>query len=225
MIMVKEVKDYSPESIAEKYNLDLEKLKKEQIKLAKQLKIKDERDFSEARIAGVYSVFSGSQTISVAILLDSDLEILEQTYYQSKAKFPYISGFRAYRELPSLVAAVEKLDEKPDIILVNGHGISHERLGLASHLSLATSIPTIGVANKLLYGKVKGGKIEINGKLVGEEFVSRENARPIYISPGNLISLKTSLEIVKKLIKFPHKMPEPLHLAIRYAKKIRKELG
>ena len=153
------------------------------------------------------------------------MEVLEQTYFQDKVSFPYISGFRAYRELPSLVSAIGKLDEKPGLILVNAHGIAHERLGMASHLSLSTGIPTIGIANKLLAGKIKKGDIILNKKKVGKEFISRENARPLYISPGNMVSLKTSSEIVEKLTIYPHKLPEPLHIVMRYAKKIRKELG
>lgn len=221
----KKKEDYSAEALAKRYNVNLDKLKKEQEKLAKQLEIKDTKDFSDAKIAGVFSVFSGNQVISAVVLCDENLEILEQAYYQEKASFPYISGFRAYRELPSLLAAIEKLDEKPDLILVNGHGIAHERLGLASHLSLSCGIPTIGIANKLLHGKVEAGKIKIGEKIVGGEVVSREKARPLYVSPGNMIDLKTAVELVQRIIKFPHKLPEPLHLAMRYAKKVRKELA
>jgi len=221
--MVKE--EYTPEKLAEKYDIDLKKLEEEQKKLAKQLQIKNKRDFSESRIAGVFSVFFENKIISAVVLCDESLEILEQAYFQDKIKFPYISGFRAYRELPSLVSCIDKLEEKPDIIIVNGHGIAHKKLGLASHLSITTGIPTIGVANKLLHGKINRGKIEINGKVVGEEFLSRDNARPLYVSPGNLIDLKTALEIVSKTTKFPHKLPEPLHFAMRYAKKVRKELS
>jgi len=217
--------EYSPEKLAEKYNIDLEKLKKEQEKLAKQIILKDERDFLNTRIAGVYSVFDKNKIISAVVLLDEEMEVLEQTYFQDKVSFPYISGFRAYRELPSLVSAIGKLDEKPGLILVNAHGIAHERLGMASHLSLSTGIPTIGIANKLLAGKIKKGDIILNKKKVGKEFISRENARPLYISPGNMVSLKTSSEIVEKLTIYPHKLPEPLHIVMRYAKKIRKELG
>ena len=219
-----EKEEYSPEALAKKYNIDLDKLKKEQEKLAKQLEIKDSRDFSEARIAGVFSVFSGNKIISAVVLLDENLEVLEQAYYQDKVKFPYIPGFRAYRELPSMIACIDKLEEKPDIVLVNGHGIAHERLGLASHLSLACGIPTIGIANKLLCGEVKDGKILLNGKVVGEEIFTKEKAKPLYVSPGNLISLKTAVEIIKRTVRFPHKLPEPLHLAMRYAKRIRKEI-
>ena len=57
-------------------------------------------------------------------------------------RFPYISGFRAYRELPSMVEAFNKLEEKPDVIFVPGHGIAHPRLGVASHFSLSVGVPT-----------------------------------------------------------------------------------
>lgn len=224
--MIKEEKEeYKPEALAQRYGYNLEELKAEQGKLAKQLQIKDDKDFSEARIAGVYSVFSGNKIVSVAVLVDEDFEIIEQTYFQDKIRFPYIHGFRAYRELPGLTECIDKLEEKPDLIIVNAHGIAHERLGLASHLSIVTGIPTIGVADELVSGELKDGKVYLNGKIVGEEVVSRPGSRPLYVSPGNLISLNTAIQIVKKTIKFPHKFPEPLHLAMRYAKQIRGELS
>ena len=46
----------------------------------------------------------------------------------------------------------------------------------------------------------------------------------MYISPGNLISIKTAYEICKNFIYLPHKKPEPLHLAGKYAREVGKEL-
>ena len=47
----------------------------------------------------------------------------------------------------------------------------------------------------------------------------------MFISPGNLISVSSAHELSKKLINPPHKRPEPLHLASKYAKSVRKELS
>ena len=46
----------------------------------------------------------------------------------------------------------------------------------------------------------------------------------MYVSPGNLISIETAYEFSKKLINLPHKKPEPMHLAGKYAREVRKEL-
>ena len=46
----------------------------------------------------------------------------------------------------------------------------------------------------------------------------------MYVSPGNNISIESSYELSKNMIKLPHKKPEPLHLAAKYAKEVRQEL-
>jgi len=47
----------------------------------------------------------------------------------------------------------------------------------------------------------------------------------MYISLGNQISINTCYELCKKFIRLPHKLPEPLHLAGKYGREIKKELG
>ncbi len=214
-----------PEDIAKKYDINLEKLKKEQKRLAKQLEIKDSIDFSQAdKIAAIGNSFFQNKIISACILVSRDMEILQQEYFSDKMKFPYISGFRAYRELPSMVEAFNKLDEKPDIVFVLGHGITHPRLGIASHFSLSTKISSIGIANSLLVGDIKGKNILLNKKKVGKIFQSKPGSKPMYVRPGNLISIDSCFKLCEEFIRLPHKLPEPLHIANKYAKEIRKEL-
>jgi len=212
--------------IARKYNIDLRKLELEQLKLAKNLEIKDKIDFSlTERIAGIENIFVRNRIISAIIVINNDFEVLEQEYFEDKVKFPYIPGFRAYRELPNMVSVFNKIDEKPDVIFVRGHGIMHPRgLGIASHFSLAISVPVIGIADSLLLGEIKGDNIFLNDKLVGKVVKTKEKARSLYVSPGNLISVSSAENLVKKFIREGHRIPEPLRLAKRYAKEIMKEL-
>lgn len=212
--------------ILDKYNIDLEKLKEEQEKLARNLEIRDKIDFSLAdRIAGIDNVFFKNKIISAVVVLDKDFEVIEQEYSEDKIRFPYINGFRAYRELPCMIEAFNKLGEKPDLVFIRGHGILHPRgLGLASHFSLSTGIPAIGVADSLLMGEVHKEGIFIDSKLSGMMLVAKEGAKPIFISPGDKISLSTSLILTKRFIKEPHKFPEPLRLAKKYAKEVMKEI-
>jgi len=213
-----------PEEIAKKYGIDLKKLEQEQIRLAKQLQTKDSIDFSSVeRIGAIDNAFFENKIISACIVLTQDMEILDQEYFSDKMKFPYISGFRAYRELPSMIEAFNKLAEKPDVIFIQGHGIAHPRLGIASHFSISTNIPSIGVANSLISGEVKGEDILLDGKKVGRVLLSKPGSKPMYISPGNLISVDTAYELAKKFIRLPHKLPEPLHLAHKYSREVRKE--
>lgn len=214
------------EELIKKYNIDIKKLEEEQLKLAKLIKLKDSIDFSLAtRIAGIYNTFFKNQIISAIIVIDEDNEILYQEYSQQKVKFPYLPGFRAYRELPAMIDAYHKLEEKPDIVIIPGHGIAHPRLGLASHFSIAAgSIPTIGIANVLIECKTKGENIMKDNKIVGKALITKPGSKPIFMSPGNNISISSAEKIVLKYIVPPHKLPEPLRLAGKYAKKVISEL-
>src|SRR3989344_3610153 len=128
--------------VCEKYGIDLPKLEKEQNKLAKQIKLKDAIDFKLAdRIAGIDNVFFENKIISAVVVMSAEtMEIIEQKYFSDKMKFPYIAGFRAYRELPTMIEAFNKLEEKPDLVFISGHGIVHPRLGMASHFSISTGV-------------------------------------------------------------------------------------
>ncbi|RLJ05114.1 MAG: endonuclease V, partial [Candidatus Aenigmatarchaeota archaeon] len=107
----------------------------------------------------------------------------------------------------------------PDVIFIDGHGISHPRgIGLASYVGLVLDKPTIGIAKSILTGVIKDDKL-LNGKQVG--WVIRKGKRKVFISPGQKISLKTSRELVLHTII--HMVPEPIRLADRYAAKVKNE--
>ena len=204
--------------------MDIRKLEEEQIKLAKKVIVKDIFEKTE-RIAGVDQAFADGDVISgIVVCSYKDLKLIEKKYAVVKAKFPYLSGFLSYRESPAIIEAFNQLENKPDILIVDGNGILHpRRIGMASHLGILLDIPTIGVAKRLIAGEVREGTVYIEKEARGYELATREHSKPLYVSPGYKVSLKTSLEIVKKCIKFPHKLPEPLYLAHRYADKIKKE--
>ena len=216
------------EELSKKYKIDFNKLEKEQIKLAKDLSIKDKMDFSLVETYGaIDNIFIKNKILSCIIVCDKNFEIIDRAYILDKVKFPYFPGFRGYRELPAMIEVLNRLNEKPDVIFINGQGIIHPRLGLASHLGLASDIPTIGVSNSIVEaeaGEKDGLDITRDGKKLGKVLVEKEGSNPLFISPGNNISLKTAYELSKSLIKIPHKRPEPLHLASKYSKSVKKEL-
>lgn len=212
--------------LAKKYGIDLAHLEQEQAKLAKNLIIKDAVDFSSFnRIAAIENLIVKNQIISAIILCDADFEIIEQEYFLDKLRFPYIREFKDYRELPAMVAALHKLKENPDIVLIKGDGINHPRLGLASHFSLLTGIPTIGVDDGFYEGNVsEKDNLMMNGKKAGKILISKQGSRPLYVCPGDKISIKTAKDLIIKMVVQPHKFPEPMHLAHKYAKDIQNEL-
>lgn len=219
--------DYSPEARAKKYNINLHELEEEQKKLGKTALLKDAIDFELAdRIAGCDVAFTDNKIIAAIVILNKDMQIVEQQYTIKKIQFPYIPGFRAYRELPAIMECYNKLQEPFDVIFFDGHGIAHPRnCGIATHFGIITQKPSIGVAQHLLAGEVKQGRIFMDGKIVGVELQTKEGSKPVYISPGNMISLKTAEELAKRLIIKPHKLPEPIVIARKYTNKIREEFA
>ena len=214
------------EELIRKYNIDISKLEQEQIKLAKQLEIKDKIDFSLADKFGAIDItFVKNKLLCCIIVCNKKYEIIDRAYSLERINFPYLAGFRAYRELPAMTLAFNKLNERPDLVFVQAMGIIHPRLGLASHFSLLINVPVIGVSNSIFGSEIKGEDILKENKKTGKTLIAKPNSRPMYISPGNQISINTSYEICKKFINLPHKLPEPLHLAKKYTRDVKKELN
>lgn len=201
--------------------INLERLKEEQAKLAKKVIIKDSFEKLEL-VAGVDCAYPDDKVVAAIIVCDyKTMEAKEKAYSVVKSKFPYIPGFLAYRECHSISDAYVKLQLKPDLLILDGHGILHpRRFGLASHIGVLLDIASMGVAKQLLVGEVKGNIVYVEKEARGEMRVTREHSKPVYISPGHKVSLKTSVKIVKDCTRFPHKLPEPLHLAHKYANEI-----
>lgn len=206
--------------------IDFKKLKEEQIKLAGKVSIIDSTKKFKT-IAGADQAYAGDKIISSIAVCDyKSLKVIEEKYTIADAKIPYKSGFLFYRDGPAVIEAFNKLENKPDVLILKGNGILHpRRIGMASQIGILLDTATIGVANKLMLGKVMGDTIYVEKEARGYEVITKEHARPLYISPGHKISLKTSLEVIKKSMVFPHKLPEPMHLAHKYGNKAKEELA
>jgi deoxyribonuclease V len=205
--------------------MDCFELKREQTKLAPKIVLQD--DFSKLQtVAGVACVPIGDKLLAYVVVLDMrTLQIKEKQSCVLDNPLPYRQGFLAYREMPAIIEAYNKLEEEPDMILVAASGILHpRRLGMASHLGLALNKATIGFTLKPMLGNVEQGKVMANGEFLGFEVKTREHANPLYVSPGHFVSFGTALRITEKTIVPPHKMPEPLHIAHKLAKRKVKEM-
>ncbi|NQU78938.1 endonuclease V [Candidatus Woesearchaeota archaeon] len=205
--------------------MNIIELKKEQIKLAKKVVVKD--DFDDIKyIGGCDQAFMNGKIISAIAVLDCEtLEVVEKKYAIVDAPLPYMPGFLSYRESPAVVEAVIKLKQKPDIMMVPANGILHPRkMGMASHLGIILDMPTIGVAKKLVMGEEEKGKIVVEGEKRAAVLKIKEHSNPIYVSPGHRVSLRTATDLVKKASVKNHKLPEPIHEAHKYSNKIKKRL-
>ena len=162
-----------------------------------------------------------------------ELTVIGQSTAISHTNFPYISGLLAFREVPALLEAWQKLEIKPDLMVLDGQGIAHERrLGIATHFGLITDVPSIGSAKSRLHGKYAepGNKIfdespmYDRGELIGIAMRSKRNCNQIYISPGHKISMQQSVEVIKNCIK-GYRIPEPTRQAHLLVNKIRVDDG
>lgn len=200
--------------------MDLVELKKEQMKLAAKIVLRD--GFTTVKtLGGIDCIAHGNELIAAVVVCGfPSMKLLEAKTYSLADPFRYVPGFQAYREMPAMIEAYNQLEQEPDLLIVSGAGIAHpRRIGIAAHLGLALNKATIGVAETLLVGQVQQGKIMFENEIAGFEIRTREHSNPIYVSPGHLVSLGSVLHIIPQTIQYPHKMPEPLHLAHKVARK------
>ena len=170
-------------------------------------------------IAGFDVTFFKDKAVCAAtVLAFPSMTVLERKYALVKIDQPYIPGFQAFREGPAILQAYYDLEHDPDVLMVDGHGIAHPmRSGLACYVGVELAKPCIGVAKNLLLGEITDDKVMIGTELRGMLVRTKEHAKPVIVSPGHGISVQTAVEIVKKCIVPPHKLPEPLHAAHRFA--------
>jgi deoxyribonuclease V len=163
---------------------------------------------------------------AVAVVLKfPELELIEKSEITMPVGFPYVPGLLSFREAPAAIAALEKLENLPDLILCDGQGIAHpRRFGIACHIGVLTDIPTIGVAKSVLVGKFENlGEKRGNwapmihrGEEVGVALRTRDGVQPVYVSIGHKISLETAVKYVLACAP-KYRLPETTRLADRLA--------
>ncbi|PMP66074.1 MAG: endonuclease V [Thermodesulfobacterium geofontis] len=214
--------------------MDLKILEKLQVECAKKV-IKMDILTKTETIGGIDITFENPKenpTRAWACIVIIETSTLKPVYHkviEDIVDFPYISTFLAFRELPLMLKLYKSLEIKPDVIFIDGQGISHPRgCGIASHFGVITGAVTVGVAKKKLCGKhaplaEKCGSYSYliyNDEIVGAVVRTKEKVKPVYVSIGHKISLDTAIKIVLKTSIY--RIPEPLRLAHNLLKGIRK---
>lgn len=177
----------------------------------------------------------GSVTaLACAVVIDTRRgNVVEKVWATAPVYFPYVPGFLSFREGPAVLAAIGELTEHPGVLVFDGCGIAHPRgLGLASHMSLLTGVPSIGCAKSLLCGtceepgpgKGSWGKIVYRDTVVGTCLRTRDNVRPVYVSPGNGFDIDGARKIVDRLAP-RYRLPEPTRLAHNFVTEKKKYLN
>jgi len=169
-------------------------------------------------VAGADGAYHGEKAVAASVVIEyNSLEPVEVKTARARVTFPYVPGLLSFREAPVVVSALRKLRHRPDVCLVDGHGLAHPRkFGLACHVGVIMNQPTIGVAKSPLFG------IQVGETLVDTEenvlaTILRHNGKSLYVSVGHKISLEDATRIVKRCIT--KRGLEPLLLAHQEAKK------
>jgi len=208
----------------------LEWLRDEQRRLRDRVQSRDR--FHRVRlVAGVDLAYASGFAIAAAVVCTFPSgQRIETSAVRESVGFPYIPGYLAYREAPAITEAVETLDAKPDLLLIDGHGVLHPaRFGLACLVGLQLGLPTIGCAKSPLIGRLsrapaprRSAPIVVDGRILGRALRPRSSRRLVYVSVGHKVSLKSAVRIVRALCR--SSVPEPLRMAHVYATEIRKRM-
>jgi deoxyribonuclease V len=185
----------------------------------------------EVRLLGGVDVsnnrFDPEERVYAAVVALSfpGLRVAETAGAVARAAMPYVPGLLGFREVPALLAAWEKLRAKPDLLLVDGHGVAHpRRLGIAAHLGVVLDVPSIGVAKSVLVGaedpplaEEAGAETPLvwRGERIGTALRTKRRSNPLYVSIGHRVSLETAVAWVRRATG-AYRLPEPTrhaHLA------------
>jgi len=143
-----------------------------------------------------------------------------------RAAAAYEPGLLALREGPLLEAAVRRLPVQPEVLIVNATGRDHpRRAGLALHLGVRLSVPTIGVTRRPLLAvgepppDARGatGPLRIGDEVVGYWLRTKRGKRPLAVHAAWRTDPETAVAVLIALTR-RWRTPEPLRLARRAAR-------
>ncbi|WP_436936148.1 endonuclease V [Halovenus marina] len=197
-------------------------------------------DETDLLVAGVDQAFDGEDATSAVVLVRNG-ETVERVHATERTEIPYIPGLLSFREGPSILAALGKLDRDPDVLLVDGSGRIHYReAGLATHIGVMLDVPAVGVAKNLLCGQPReslddplpeGERVPIeadedvtapDGTVIGYAVQTRQFSsgnryiNPVYVSPGHRVDAETAAALAEVTVD-EYKLPEPIRRADAYA--------
>lgn len=173
-------------------------------------------------VAGLDVAYDGDRLAAAVVVLDWEtLGEVERAVVLAETSFPYVPGLFAFREVPSLLFALDRLESRPDLLVCDGQGLAHpRRFGLACHLGVLTGIPSIGAAKTAFVGsyeepgRERGATAELveGGEVVGAVVRTRDGVKPVYVSAGHRVSLPTAVAHVLHLTP-SYRLPETTRAA------------
>lgn len=168
---------------------------------------------------------------AVVVMGFPQLDVVEEVSAAGTATFPYIPGLLTFREGPILTQAFEKLQNTPDLVIFDGQGIAHPRgFGLAAHMGLLIDLPSIGCAKTRLCGEhdepasaaSSTSPLHDHGRVIGRVVRTRENVKPVFVSIGHRIGLRSAVAWVLKTCR-GYRLPEPTRHAHILVNRLRRK--
>lgn len=177
-------------------------------------------------IAGIdVSVKEDHARAAVVLVSYPDLVPFRATTADQLVSFPYVPGLLAFREGPVVLAALERLQERPDVLMFDAQGLAHpRRLGLAAHLGVMLDLPAVGCAKSRLRGthqepgpwKGNWTPLMDGDGVIGAVVRTRDQVRPVFVSVGHRMDLESAVSLVLGCAA-RYRLPEPLRWAHRVA--------
>ena len=157
-------------------------------------------------IAGVDVSVKREQARAAVVLLSyPDLTPFHTVTAEMPVSFPYVPGLLTFREGPVVLAALERLAHRPDVLMFDAQGLAHpRRMGLATHLGILLNVPTVGCAKSRLCGEYtepgeqKGSWTPLvdGDEVIGAVVRTRDGVRPVFVSIGHRLNLETAISLV-----------------------------
>ncbi|MDI6098318.1 deoxyribonuclease V [Actinoplanes sp. NEAU-A12] len=186
----------------------------------------DEGPASPATVAGLDVAYSeGDERLAAAVVVLStaDLSVVDTAVVRGRPAFPYVPGLFAFREVPALLDALDRLTVRPEVLICDGHGLAHpRRFGLAAHLGVLTDLPAFGVGKTRLVGdwepvgERRGARSPLidAGETVGAVLRTQNGVKPVFVSVGHRIDLDRACALTLALTP-RYRLPETTRAADR----------
>lgn len=177
-----------------------------------------------------FNKFEETVYAGIVVLRLDTLETIAEATAITTTSFPYVPGLLSFREIPALLEAWDKLTVMPDVVVFDGHGIAHpRRMGIATHAGLFLDRPTLGCGKSVLVGRYDEPAPERGAwspmlhrsEVIGAALRTKNRVNPVYVSPGHLIDLETSIDLMLRC-DGGYRIPEPTRRAHNLVNAVRR---
>ncbi|MEV0040188.1 endonuclease V [Streptomyces sp. NPDC050804] len=171
-------------------------------------------------VTGVDVAYDDARDVvaAAAVVLDAaTLAVVDEATAVGRVTFPYVPGLLAFREIPTVLAALDALTSDPGLVVCDGYGLAHpRRFGLAAHLGVLTGLPVFGVAkNPFTFSYEQPGTrrgdfsplLADDGEEVGRALRTQPDVKPVFVSVGHRVDLATACAHTLRLTP-AYRLPE-----------------